>query len=157
MNKLIWFKVCLTKPTSTLKQSSLHKQPRQCWNSSECYFRPSFTVNTSETGGWGHHYPVAFPTYFLSINRDPQRYCSGMVRAWSMEQEPTWSPCRRPSKGIVTLYKQFIFVCTWDVRLGSREHPNQERDSAFFQCLSRSHRLRAAPENGPVERKGRPI
>ena len=28
-----------------------------------------FTISTSDSGGWGHHYPVACPTY-NSINRN---------------------------------------------------------------------------------------
>ena len=45
----------------------LYKQAGAVISASNPLFRSWFTVSTSESGGWGHHYTVACPTY-NSIN-----------------------------------------------------------------------------------------
>ena len=75
--------------------------------------------------------------------------------------EDPFLPTSSIIKGIVTLYKQPWYYFLRDrvhVRcacLGSREHPNHERDGAFFQYPSKSRRLSVVPKNGPVERNVR--
>jgi len=52
------------KPTSIAFISGLYKQVcGRVWHTNPKISHRWFTVSTSETGGWGHHYTVAYPTY----------------------------------------------------------------------------------------------